>query len=138
MAPKDRSPAELSTVTVALRRVVLADDAGELRALVRLALERSGQFEVIAEAGNGQEAIDAVGAHEPDLVLLDVSMPVMDGLEALPRILEAAPNTTVVMLSGFTEERLGAEARRLGAAAYLEKGVPPKALVAHLIELLAV
>lgn len=116
--------------------MLLADDVGELRALVRLSLERSGAFVVVAEAGNGQEAIEAAAHERPDLVLLDVSMPVMDGLEALPRILEASPDTQVVMLSGFAEERLGAEARRLGALAYLEKGIPPKELVSRLLDLL--
>lgn len=119
-----------------VHRVLLADDVGELRALVRLTLERSGSFEVVAEAGNGEEAIEAAGSVQPDLVLLDVSMPVMDGLEALPLILEASPGARVVMLSGFAEERLGDEARRLGAIAYLEKGVPPRELVTRLLDVL--
>jgi CheY-like chemotaxis protein len=119
-----------------VHRVLLADDVGELRALVRLTLERSGEFVVVAEAGNGAEAVEAAAHELPDLVLLDVSMPVMDGLEALPLILEAAPDTQVVMLSGFAEERLGAEARKLGALAYLEKGVPPRELVSRLLALL--
>lgn len=119
-----------------MHRVLLADDVGELRALVRLTLERSGEFVVVAEAGNGEEAVEAAAHERPDLVLLDVSMPVMDGLEALPRILEASPATHVVMLSGFAEERLGDEARKLGALAYLEKGVPPWELVNRLLELL--
>lgn len=119
-----------------VHRVLLADDVGELRALVRLTLERSGEFVVVAEAGNGAEAVEAAAHELPDLVLLDVSMPVMDGLEALPLILEAAPETQVVMLSGFAEERLGAEARKLGALAYVEKGVPPRELVNRLLALL--
>ncbi|HEX7168133.1 MAG TPA: response regulator transcription factor [Acidimicrobiales bacterium] len=121
---------------MALRRVVLADDVGELRALVRLALERSGAFEVVAEAGNGHEAVEATRASQPDLVLLDVSMPVMDGLEALPLIRKVAPRSQVVMLSGFAEERLGDQAREGGATAYLEKGIPPKELVARLIDIM--
>lgn len=119
-----------------VHRVLLADDVGELRALVRLTLERSGEFVVVAEAGNGAEAVEAAAHERPDLVLLDVSMPIMDGLEALPLILEAAPEAQVVMLSGFAEERLGAEARKLGALAYLEKGVPPRELVTRLLALL--
>ena len=57
-------------------------------------------------------------------------------LEALPLILEASPGARVVMLSGFAEERLGDEARRLGAIAYLEKGVPPRELVTRLLDVL--
>ena len=117
-------------------RVVVADDVGELRSLLRLALERSGRFEVVGEAGNGREAVDAALAAQPDLVLLDVSMPVMDGLEALPLILAAAPSARVVMLSGFAEERLGDQARSAGATAYLEKGIPPRQLVAGLLDVL--
>ena len=119
-----------------MHRVLLVDDVGELRALVRLTLERSGHFDVVAEASNGEDAVEAASAHQPDVVLLDVSMPLMDGLEALPRIRERAPDARVVMLSGFAEDRLGDEARRLGAAAYLEKGVPPRELVARLLEVL--
>ena len=117
-------------------RVLLADDVTELRALVRLSLERAGTFEIVAEAGNGREAVDAAAETQPDVVLLDVSMPVMDGLEALPRILDASPETQVVMLSAFAEHRLGDEARRLGASAYIEKGVPPRELVGRLLEIL--
>src|SRR5687768_15586529 len=89
-------------------RTLLADDVFDLRFMVRLALERSGKFEVIAEAENGQEAIDLAQAHKPDLVLLDISMPVLDGLEALPRVLESCDRCKVVMLSGFEASRLGA------------------------------
>ena len=125
--------AEYSTVG---HRVLLADDVGELRTLVRLTLERTGQFQVVAEAGTGREAVEAAKDTRPDLVLLDVSMPIMDGLEALPLILDASPESVVVMLSGFAEEKLGALAARQGALAYLQKGVPPNELVTRLLALL--
>jgi DNA-binding NarL/FixJ family response regulator len=117
-------------------RVVLVDDMAELRALVRLTLERSGRFAVVGEAANGQEAIEAAAAHTPDVVILDVAMPVMDGMEALPKILDVAPDVHVVVLSGFSEARLGGEAASRGAVAYLEKGLPPDLLVARLLEVL--
>src|SRR5688500_5919139 len=113
-------------------RTLLADDVFDLRFMVRLALERSGKFEVVAEAENGQEAVDMARAHKPDLVLLDISMPVLDGLEALPQVLEACTECKVVMLSGFEASRLGATALELGAAGYLEKGVSPIKLVSEL------
>ena len=113
-------------------RTLLADDVFDLRFMVRLALERSGKFEVVAEAENGQEAIDLTRAHKPDLVLLDISMPVLDGLEALPQVLEAHRACKVVMLSGFEASRLGSTALELGASGYLEKGVPPQELVNEL------
>ena len=117
-------------------RVVLVDDMVELRHLIKLTLERSGRFEVVGQAGNGREGVEVAEATQPDLVLLDVSMPVMDGLEALPIICRSVPSATVVMLSGFSEARLGAEAAAGGAAAYLEKGLSPDALVARLLEVL--
>lgn len=117
-------------------RVVLVDDMVELRHLIKVTLERSGRFEVVGQAGNGREGVEVAAATRPDLVLLDVSMPVMDGLEALPIICRTVPAATVVMLSGFSEARLGAEATAGGARAYLEKGLSPDALVARLLEVL--
>jgi DNA-binding NarL/FixJ family response regulator len=118
-------------------RTLLADDVFDLRFMVRLALERSGKFEIVAEAENGQEAIDLTRAHKPDLVLLDISMPVLDGLEALPQVLDACSECKVVMLSGFEASRLGATAMELGAAAYVEKGVPPQQLITELEKVMA-
>lgn len=115
-------------------RVLLVDDMVELRAMIRLTLERSKRFVVVGEAGDGRAAIELASEHQPDLVLLDVSMPVMDGLEALPHLRAAAPAACVVMLSGFSEVRLGADAAAGGAAAYLEKGLTPQALVDRLLD----
>lgn len=110
--------------------VLVADDVPDLRFLVKMALERSGSFTVVAEAGDGVEAVEMAAEHEPDLVILDISMPRQDGLESLPKILEASPNSKVVILSGFQADRLEKAARELGAVAYLEKGVSPADLVA--------
>ena len=117
-------------------RTLLVDDVADLRMMVRLGLERSGRFVVIGEAGNGQEAIEMANQQAPDLVLLDVSMPVMDGHEALPQILQKLPATKVVMLSGFEARQLGPHALEAGAAAYLEKGIPPSMLVDELLRVM--
>ena len=103
-------------------RVLLVDDALDLRYLLRLNLERDRRFVVVGEAGNGSEAVEQAAALQPDVVLLDVAMPVMDGLTALPLVREVAPDTTVIMLSGFARDQLAERSLRAGAAAYVEKG----------------
>lgn len=105
-----------------VRSVVLADDADDLRRLVRKLLERDGRFVVVEEAANGIEAVAAAERHRPDLLLLDLAMPLMDGLQALPEIRRVAPDTKVVVLSGFSADSAAAQALELGAADYVEKG----------------
>jgi signal transduction histidine kinase len=117
-------------------RVLLADDTFTVRFLLRQALEASGAFEVVAEAGDGQEAVDQAILHRPELVLLDLAMPVMDGLQALPRLRAGAPDSVVVVLSGFTAERMEPQAVALGAAGYLEKSGSPIRLVESILALI--
>ena len=74
-------------------RVFLVDDVPELRLLVRLTLEEDPAIEVVGEASNGREGVEGVGATRPDVVLLDLSMPDMDGLEAIPLMRESAPDS---------------------------------------------
>jgi DNA-binding NarL/FixJ family response regulator len=104
-------------------RVVIADDVEALRALVRIALEEYPDIKVAGEASDGHEAVAAARDLAPDVMLLDVSMPGYDGLEALIDIRELAPCVEVVMLSGFAATRLAPQALELGAHSYLEKGV---------------
>ncbi len=113
-------------------RVVIADDAAGLRRLLRAVLTRGAEFEVVGEAGNGAEAVVEVSRTRPDLVLLDLAMPVMDGLEALPKIVAVSPQTRVVVLSGFDAAQMEDEARALGAHGYLTKGLSPDHMVAAL------
>jgi signal transduction histidine kinase len=110
-------------------RTILADDVPELRRLIRHVLEWSDRFEVVGEADDGRAAIELVRKLTPELVLLDISMPVMDGMEALPRIMEASPTTKVIMLSGFEAGRVAQSAVALGAVGYIEKGSPPGELI---------
>jgi DNA-binding NarL/FixJ family response regulator len=113
-------------------RVLVVDDVADLRLIVRMVLERTAHFEVVAEAADGYEAIAKAEECQPDLTLLDLSMPRMNGVVALPRIREVAPDTKVVVLSGWDPmqavERTGA-----GAVAYLEKGISPTKLVDELL-----
>ena len=104
-------------------RAVVVDDVDDMRQLLRLLLEREGHFTVVAEADNGQSAVTAALAHRPDLVLLDITMPGMDGLQALKVIRRQVPSAVVVMLSSW--EASSPEARAstaLGAHGYLRKG----------------
>lgn len=109
-------------------RVVLVDDTRDLRDLLKIVLTRAG-FEVVGEAGDGAEAIEAVRRHTPDLVLLDLSMPVMDGLTALPFVRELVPEACIVVFSGFGADSLADRAIAAGADAYLEKGLSAKRMV---------
>lgn len=102
-------------------RTVIVDDTEDLRELLRFALTRGG-FDVVAEAGDGRQGIEVVRELRPDLVLLDLSMPVMDGLEALPSIRRLVPKATIVVLSGFGATQMSARALAAGADGYVQKG----------------
>ena len=104
-------------------RVVLVDDALEIRELLRFMLGREPDFTVVAEAADGAEGVRVVTETVPDLVLLDVGMPVMDGLEALRLIRVECPTAVVVMFSAYGDPTHHArEAVRLGAHGYIRKG----------------
>jgi len=114
-------------------RVVLIDDSDDLRLLVRLALERESDFTIVAEATDGDSGVATVAAYKPHLVLLDIAMPVMDGLQALTLIREESPGSIVVMLSAFTSSSGAVErAMALGAHGYIEKGGGVPAMIAEL------
>src|SRR3954470_7042228 len=103
-------------------RVFLVDDVGAFRALMRFTLAEDPRIEVVGEASDGREGVSGVERLKPDVVLLDLAMPVLDGFEAIPLMIERSPGTTIVALSGFTAGRLGSLGIRSGAHAYVEKG----------------
>lgn len=117
--------------------VVLVDDVAGIRSLMSSILEETGEYEVIGEASSGEEGIEVARETEPDLVLLDLSMPRMDGLEALPRIREVTPESEVVIYSGFQEKEMAAAAKERGAVGYIEKGGKPDEIIKELDGLLA-
>jgi DNA-binding NarL/FixJ family response regulator len=104
--------------------VFVADDVPDMRALVRFALEDSPDMVVVGEAGTGAEAVAGVGKTRPDVVLLDLSMPDLDGLEVIPVVLEQSPETGIVVFSGFEAARMRSPTLELGADRYVEKGRP--------------
>ncbi|WP_240044255.1 PAS domain S-box protein [Nocardioides albidus] len=109
--------------------VVIIDDSPELRALVGARLRASELFDVVAEGGDGGAALMLAHEHQPTLMLLDTSMPVLDGLECLPLVLAVSPDTKVVMFTGFQAAGLADRARELGATAFAEKSLPLDSLV---------
>ncbi len=117
-------------------RVVLIDDTPDIRLLLRVALEANGQFHVVGDASDGRRGVEVVRAERPDLVVIDLAMPVMDGIEALAHIRRASPESRTVVLSAFDSERMADRAKAAGAHAYLQKGTSAKRIVSALCEIL--
>ncbi len=109
-------------------KVAIVDDTPDLRMLVRLALEGDTDIEVIAEGENGQDGIRIAEQLRPDVMLLDLAMPVMDGMTALPHIRARSPQTQVLVLSGFAADAMTRKALEAGAKHYIQKGASPDAL----------
>jgi DNA-binding NarL/FixJ family response regulator len=109
-------------------RVLVCDDSDAFRALLRYTLQEDRGIEVVGEAADGMAAIEAAERLQPDVVLLDLTMPILDGMDAIPAVLERAPATQVVALSGWRAERMEQAALDQGAIAYLEKSDDVEAL----------
>jgi DNA-binding NarL/FixJ family response regulator len=103
-------------------RVLLADDHTLVRGGIRSLLETIDGVEVIAETGDGREALELLARHRPDLALLDIGMPGMNGIEIARRSREATPKTKIVMLSMYDDKTHVSQAIRAGVAGYLLKG----------------
>lgn len=111
-------------------RVLLADDEAMIRAGVRAILSTAEDIEVVAEASDGREAVDLALKHRPDVCLLDIRMPLLDGLQAAAELHKAAPATAVAMLTTFSEDEYIASALGSGAAGFLLKSGNPRELIA--------
>jgi len=109
-------------------RVLLADDHQLLRQAIRRALEEAG-MDVVAEAGDGGEAVRLAGELQPDVVVMDVSMPVLDGIEATRRIHDDYPNLPIVIITMHGDEALRRDAVNAGAAGFLTKDVSMQEVV---------
>ncbi len=103
--------------------VVLADDTPEIRTLLRLTLEDHGLIEVVGEASDGREAVAIVTELQPNALVLDLAMPVMDGFQAIPHVRRNAPATKIIVLSAFEKSLMSERALSLGADMYFEKGI---------------
>ena len=104
-----------------LTSVMLVDDHSIMRDLLRDALENTGEFQVVAQAADGQEALRLVPEAVPDVIIMDVIMPVMDGIEACREIMELLPDTRVLMLTASNEQDAIVRAIAAGATGYLQK-----------------
>jgi len=112
--------------------VLVVDDAANLRELLTVLLDVEDDFEVVGTAGDGQQALVKAEALAPDVVLLDLAMPVMDGLQALPTLRTMLPRARIVVFSGFDERALADAAMAAGADDYIEKGTSVTQLLARL------
>ena len=104
--------------------VLIADDHQLVRSGLRMLLERDGEFQVVAEASNGYEAIDLAVLHKPDVILLDVGMPRLSGPDAAQSISQKIPAARIVMLSMHSDEAYVLRALKAGARGYLLKASP--------------
>lgn len=102
-------------------RILIADDHGVMRAGLRAMLESEPSVEVIGEATNGEEVLDLARQLQPDIILLDIGMPGMDGIEATRRLTKLAHPVKVLILSVYEDESLLREAIRVGASGYIVK-----------------
>ena len=115
-------------------RVLIADDVADIRRLVRMCLDPE-RFEIVGEASDGQEACDLAKQEKPDVIVLDLSMPVMDGLQAIPEIRRDSPDSKILVLSGFAADVMSSQAIDLGADGYMEKGGNFRELSSRLTDL---
>jgi PAS domain S-box-containing protein len=123
-APVQSDAPDPSPVDVAgPHRILIVDDFEDVRTLLRLELESLGLYEVVGEAADGEEAVRMASALQPHVVLLDLAMPLMDGLQALPLIREAVAGVRVIVLSGFDKRTMAPKVLAAGAARYVEKGL---------------
>jgi DNA-binding NarL/FixJ family response regulator len=121
LAPADRRP-----------RLMIADDDSVVRAMLEMSLEH--EFDVIGVAGDGDDAVELARTSQPDAALVDVEMPNGGGLRAVSGIVEVAPDTAIVVLSGDEADKTVRDLIQAGATAYRRKGVTAQALAQSLIE----
>lgn len=113
--------------------VVLADDETHIRMMMRVVLARAG-FQVLAEASNGLEAVERCRETEPDIVLLDINMPILNGDEALRVIVSEHPEVVVIMLTSVSDSLTVNRCIELGAANYLRKDTPIQEIAARVLQ----
>jgi DNA-binding NarL/FixJ family response regulator len=138
--PRARSPRSailscVSAVPGRSLRVLLVDDQRLFLDALQVALAAEEWIEVVGCAQNGEQAVELVASLAPDLVLMDIYMPVLDGLEATRRIRQLAPSTSVMILTGDDNPDRGVLAREAGASGYLRKSSDLPELLRYIVAL---
>ena len=110
--------------------MLICDDNDALRALLRVIIDTGRSMRVVGEAADGNVAILEAARLQPNVILLDLAMPIRSGLDALPELRLAAPDAQIIVFSGFSSATVADEVLTLGAASYLEKGASPETIVA--------
>jgi DNA-binding NarL/FixJ family response regulator len=114
--------------------VLICDDVESIRMLLGAVIDSHGRLRVVGHAADGRESIAAAERLQPDVILLDLSMPILTGLDALPEIKRVAPGAKVIVLSGFAAAMIEADVVAHGADRFLEKGVHPDVITALIEE----
>src|SRR5579862_4587946 len=114
-------------------RILLADDHVVMRRGIRALLERRPDFQVVAEAGDGREAVQMTEAHSPHVVVVDIAMPNLNGIEAARQIAQKSPQTAIVILSMHSDESYVLRALKAGARGYLLKDAPESDLIGAIL-----
>ena len=110
-------------------RIILIDDTVDVREMLRLMLAGEPAYRVVGEAGDGAEGVRLAVQLQPDVILLDMAMPVMDGLEALPHLRRGCPRAKILVFSGFAPIDLERPAREGGADGYITKGAKRQQII---------
>lgn len=118
------------------KKIMLVDDAAFMRMMIRNTLRQNGYTDIV-ESSNGEEALKAYPVEHPDLVVLDITMPVMDGLETLRRLREMDSQANVVMCSAMGQEAMVMEALKLGAKDFIVKPFKPERIMKTINGILA-
>ncbi|MBP7174848.1 MAG: response regulator [Thermoclostridium sp.] len=100
---------------------VIVDDAVFMRTIIRKMIEQVEEYKVLGEASNGQGAIEAAEKFQPDIMTLDITMPELDGIQAVPQIMKVSPKTRIIMVSAMGQQAMVIEAIKMGAKDFVIK-----------------
>jgi DNA-binding NarL/FixJ family response regulator len=117
--------------------VLICDDDASMRSLLTVVVELALGLRVVGEAADGEVAIREATRLQPDVILLDLAMPVLSGLDALPRLRECAEGAKIIVLAGFSTATVADQVHALGASSYVEKGADPETIVAAIEHVVA-